>query len=188
MSTTALVLAVPEQIRGLRRDEYDRLVALGVFGEERLELLDGMLVRMSPHDPAHADAIRWLDDALREALAPGWQVRVQVSLAVSDTSQPEPDLAVVRDQSYRHEHPRTAGLVVEVANTSHGVDLGRKPALYAAAAVPEYWVLDFPAAVVHVHTEPTGDGYRHVRQVATGRLESGVLTGAGLDVAALFAR
>lgn len=187
MSVADLLTAAPEAIRGLRRGEYDALVASGVFDSERLELLEGQLVTMSPQDAQHSDTVTWLAEALRSQLRPGWAIRVQMPLAVSGSSEPEPDLAVVAAGRYRRAHPAAAGMVIEVTRTSRGVDLGRKPALYAAAQVPDYWVVDLQRRQVVVHTDPSADGYRQVRAVGDGLLVANVLSAIGVDVGALFA-
>ena len=98
-------------------------------------------------------------------------VAAQVPLALSDFSEPEPDVTVV-DRAARdsEQHPTTAHLVVEVAESSLRTDLGHKPRLYAAAGVPQYWVVDLRADEVVVHTEPAPAGsdvpaYRTVRRL-----------------------
>jgi Uma2 family endonuclease len=107
---------LPETIRPLRRLEYERLVDLGVFGkDERVELLYGTLVSMSPQKPPHAWVLSWLPERLIGALQGRAMVRVQLPLALSEDSEPEPDIAVVPSANYREAHPSRAHLVVEVA-------------------------------------------------------------------------
>ena len=86
-------------------------------------------------------------------------MRVQLPLAVSDDSEPEPDLAVVAPRQDWSSHPASALLVIEVADSSIASDLRVKADLYAAAAVPEYWVVDLAQAVVIVHSDPSGGRY-----------------------------
>ena len=83
-------------------------------------------------------------------------VRVQLPLRFVPVSEPEPDIAIVPAGRYTREHPTTAMLVIEVARTSLPIDLGTKAEIYAAAEVPEYWVVDIPARTVHVHASPGG--------------------------------
>lgn len=153
----------PEQLRPLRRVEYERLVAEGCFDDERIELLAGWLVAMSPSSAAHAWVVQTLDERLR-AVGEAATVRAQLPLALSADSEPEPDLAVVPPGDYRARHPDHALLVVEVADTSLAKDRGPKAELYASAGVPEYWIVNLVDRVVEVHTEPGKHGYgaRHV--------------------------
>lgn len=145
--------------RPLRRSEYERLAALGVFGDEKIELLHGVLVPMSPQGVPHAWVIDYLTMRLAPALVGRARIRVQLPFAASGDSEPEPDVAVVPEQSYRRAHPDTALLIVEVAESSYTRDRRIKTDLYAAAGVPEYWIVHLPAAAVEVHAEPVAGRY-----------------------------
>jgi Uma2 family endonuclease len=150
-------------LRPIRRAEYDRLVASGFFSEdERVELLYGVLVLMAPQDPAHSSVIEQLNHLLLPALVGRARVRIQLPFAASDESEPEPDVAVVPPGDYRTEHPKTAHLIVEVANTSHQKDRTVKGRLYAECGVREYWLVDVPARTVEVHTAPARGIYSSV--------------------------
>ena len=133
------------QTRRWTRDEYDRMIATGIFHpEERLELLEGEIVHMTPQGSGHATAVRLVEDALRNLFNVGFDVRVQMPLALGTDSEPEPDVAVVvgPPRDYRDEHPRVAILVVEVADSTLSLDRERKAALYARAGIQEYWLLN----------------------------------------------
>ena len=143
----------------LTRDQFDRLVELGEFEGEHVELIEGALVELTPQGSEHSGVIALLCDefvaALRARHGRRYLVRPQLPLAVSARSQPEPDLAVVeRSVASLAEHPSTACLVVEVAASSQRIDLVHKVALYAEAGVPEYWVIDLVAREVVVHRDP----------------------------------
>jgi Uma2 family endonuclease len=84
---------------------------------------------------------------------------VQSPLALSDDSEPEPDVAVVPAGDYRQSHPSQALLVVEVSDTSLDKDRGVKTALYATAGVPEFWLVNLPDRVVEVHRQPSAGRY-----------------------------
>ena len=77
--------------------EYQKLVDVGAFEGESIELIDGQLIVAEPKGSPHAAAVGMAHDALRAALSPGWIVRIQDPLALDDESAPEPDLAVARD-------------------------------------------------------------------------------------------
>lgn len=138
------------------RVEYERLVELGVFEGERLELLDGLLALREPQGSRHSAAIRAVLDALRAALGHAWQIDSQLPIALDDDSEPEPDVAVVpRDpERYRRGHPGRPVLIVEVAESSYRIDHNYKASLYARAGVAEYWIVDVVRDTVEVHREP----------------------------------
>ncbi|MCC7000423.1 MAG: Uma2 family endonuclease [Deltaproteobacteria bacterium] len=156
-----LVLA-GETLRPLKRVEYDRLVELGAFQDERVELLAGVLVAGSPQGARHAQTIQRLTQRLVMALAGRAEVRVQLPLAASAESEPEPDFAVVAPGDYASGHPTRAFLVIEVAETSQQRDRVLKGRLYASAGIPEYWLCDLAAGAIEVHTAPGEDGYQQV--------------------------
>ena len=161
-------LLLPERPRPLKRVEYDRLVALGVFEDERVELLHGVLIDMSPNNPDHASPIQRLGMILVPALVGRAEVRVQLPLVAHDESEPEPDLAVVPSGDYRREHPAQALLVIEVAASSLGKDRSVKAPLYAASGFPEYWIVNVVDRVIEVHRAPGATGYGSVSVFALG--------------------
>lgn len=175
--------------RPLRRVEYDRLVGLGLFGDEKLELIGGALVPMSPQGNEHAFVIELLTELLQGALVGVARVRVQCPLALGDIDEPEPDLAVVPRVAWRDDHPSTAELVVEVAVSSLAFDRDVKGSLYAAAGVPEYWLVDVSAAAVIVHRRPLdgqwGEIIRHDRDATLSPLAFPAVT---VPLAELFPR
>ena len=152
------------------------MISGGVLNEDdRVMLLEGEIYEMSPQNSPHSTAIGLLHHALTSET--DTHVRVQMPLYLGPSSDPEPDLAVVAGglRDYVQEHPRSALLVVEVADSSVAFDCGRKAKLYARYAIPEYWVLDLPGRRVHRHTQPHELGYEAVEVVP----ESGSLAWAG---------
>jgi Uma2 family endonuclease len=152
----ALEMSTSPQPRRWKRVEYERLVELGMFEGERLELLDGLLAVREPQGSRHAATIRAVVRALRRVLGDAWQIDSQLPIALDDESEPEPDVAVVPSAPdlYRHGHPSRPVLIVEVAETSYRVDRHYKMSLYARAGVAEYWVVDVARETVEVHREP----------------------------------
>jgi Uma2 family endonuclease len=150
--------AIPQP---LTRAEYERMVERGVFDDERVELICGELVPMSPQGPRHMAVIRRLNRLLMHAAGQRAEMHVQGPLAVSDDSEPEPDIALI-DPVPDDVHPSTAYLVVEVANTSLARDRGIKAALYAGCGVPEYWIIDVNEQVIEVRSKPRAGAYRNV--------------------------
>jgi Uma2 family endonuclease len=158
----------PERIRPISRREYDHMVELGMFEDEKLELLRGALVTMSPQKWPHAIVVEWLNEKLIRGLDPKYSVRPQLPFAADDWSEPEPDLAVVTKDYTRRDHPSEVLLLIEVADSSLRKDRGLKLEIYAEARVPEYWIIDVNAMTVTVHTEPSGDRYARVQTFRDG--------------------
>ncbi|MDQ3722122.1 MAG: Uma2 family endonuclease [Actinomycetota bacterium] len=157
------------------------MVRAGILDEDdHVELLDGVLVEMSPQGSPHAYAIRRLTTLVFPvATAAGLELSIQAPLDVgSPISLPEPDVAVV-PATGRDEHPSDALLVVEMGATSLRIDLVRKARIYATGGVPEYWVLDVKRRVLVVHREPVNGCYTDVRAFG----EDDTVTAAALDLA-----
>lgn len=159
----------PSQLRPLRRVEYDQMIETGIIGEdERLELLYGFLVAKEPQGAPHAGGAQRLMKLLILSLRDRAEVRAHSPLAVSDFSEPEPDIAIVKSGDHRRAHPETALLVVEFSQSSLKIDRGPKAALYATALVSEYWVINLVERLVEVHDEPSGGAYRRKRTFGPG--------------------
>ena len=154
-----MVLQVPLTPKRWRREEYDRLVELGVLEGEPVELIGGQLLVAEPQDPYHASAISSVDYALRAALPPRWLVRLQAPLSLDDESEPEPDVAVVPGgpRDYRDAHPARPALAVEVAESSLGFDRERKGSLYARAGILDYWVVNLVDGGLEIYRDPAPD-------------------------------
>jgi len=153
MSAPETIFEAKQQIRPLKRVEYERLAAEGFFEDEKVELLFGLVVPMTPIDPAHSHSTARLNVALQRALGDRVWIRVQDALAASDVSEPEPDIAVVPRIEYWTEHRTKAFLVVEVARTSLRKDKGPKALLYGLAEVDEYWIVNHVDEVVEVYRD-----------------------------------
>jgi Uma2 family endonuclease len=149
-------------LRPISRAEYERMVELGMFVDERVELLYGAIVQMSPIGAPHNATLQRLNRLLVLAAGERAWVRIQSSFAASDGSEPEPDVAVVPPGEYDDANPTEAWLIVEVADTSLEVDRGVKAKLYAECSVPEYWVVNLVDGIIEVHTEPVRGAYARV--------------------------
>ena len=149
----------PMPLRRWTRSEYERLVDVGLFRGDPVELIGGQLVVAEPQGSYHATALGAVDDALRAVLPPGWTVRAQMPLALDDESAPEPDLCVVsgRRGDYRDSHPARPALIVEVADASLAFDRGPKASLYARAGIEDYWIVNLIDRVVEVYRRPEPD-------------------------------
>ncbi len=154
------------------RAEYDRLVEAGVLSpEERVELLEGDIVRMWPQKPAHAIATINVEEALRAVFHTGFYVRVQMPFIGVDDSEPEPDVVVVRGHRRDHvqAHPSTAILIVEVSDSTLDYDRWRKGAANARTDVLDYWIVNLVNRLVEVYRDPTTDrGYQTMERFRPG--------------------
>jgi Uma2 family endonuclease len=182
------VVRLAERQRPLSRSEYERLVKADVFRGEHVELIHGIIVRMSPQNDAHATLVQILNRILMPALVGRADVRVQLPFAASDDSEPEPDLAVVAVARFGEPHPQRAFLIIEVADSSLEDDRTIKAGVYASSGVPEYWVANILDRSLEVHTEPSRGAYTRVTPHRQGdRVAPAAFPDVTVDVAALFA-
>lgn len=156
-------MALPDvEVHRWTRKEYERAAYAGAFGDRRVELIDGVVYDMAPQDSPHATGISKAQRALIAAFGPDFTVRPQMPLALSRFSMPEPDLAVVPGEpdDYVKSHPKTALLVLEVADSSQYHDRVRKVEIYARAGLQDYWILNLAKDVLEVYREPVRGDYR----------------------------
>lgn len=169
-------------------DEYEAMGTAGLFHpDQRLELIEGEVVEMAPIGPTHAGTVDRLTQLLVEAVARQAIVRVQGPVRLSDISEPQPDLSLLRrrEQFYldRHPQPRDILLAVEVSDTTLRFDRTTKVPLYARSGVTELWVVDVNAATVDVFTDPGPDGYASSRTLSRGdRIDLTALPGVTIEV------
>ena len=127
------------ELKRWKRVEYAQLVEKGVFASgDHVELIDGLLIVAEPQSASHYTAIKLVERALARAFGEGWHTRSQAPIALDETSEPEPDVAVVRGdvRAYTAAHPDDPVLVVEVVLTSLSFDREHKASLYAPLATP----------------------------------------------------
>ncbi len=161
--------------------------------EDRVELLDGEVIVMSPIGNRHAACVDRLTNGFTRSggLAGRALVRVQNPLAESDVSEPQPDLMLLipRDDHYDFGHPGAADvlLLVEVADFSLEYDLNTKVPFYARAGIREVWIVDLEHNRVEVHSEPSRWGYGAVRRYVPGdALAPSALPDVKLEVAGII--
>ena len=173
---TGVVEARPDFARELAGAElfripialYEELIESKSLGpEDRIELIHGVLVRKMSTNAPHSYTTFELAAIFLAMVGTKWAVRSQAPVVIPDDSVPEPDVAIAvgarRDYNFVKPTASQMVLVVEVSDSSLRIDLGVKLALYAAAKIPEYWVVDLAARRLHVHTLPRGGkqpGYR----------------------------
>lgn len=163
-------MAAPS-LRTWTREEYDRLADLGVFkADERLELVDGQIVRKMTHNPPHFQAFTRVSTWLGGIVGQGLYVRSMGPIALSDISEPEPDVVVAigTDETYsdRHPEPSEVVLLVEISHSSIDRDRRIKLPLYAAAGIPEAWLLDIDSRKLEIYRDPFEGRFKSVTILA----------------------
>jgi Uma2 family endonuclease len=165
---------------------------VGILGErDRVELIEGELVAMSPIGSYHVGTVITLTQSLSQAVGNRALVSVRNSVRLDDFSEPEPDFALLRQRPdhYRDALPRPADilLLIEVADTSLNYDRAVKRALYARHAIPEFWIINLSAGEVEVCRGPTADGYASLQRFGRdGGVEPVLLPGVRIELATLF--
>lgn len=164
MSSVAL-LAKPHR---WTRTEYERMVEAGIFHfDARFELIDGEIIDRVPQSSYHATSLQVMADYIRNLFGAGYHVRIQMPLALGESS--ELDVAVVMGSfmDYRHAHPQTAALVGEVANSTLAYDR-LKATMYASHGIPEYWLVNLKENCLEVFQQPENGRYTNYRCLKAG--------------------
>jgi len=154
-------------------EEYHRMVEAGILGEDdRVELIEGELLEMSPISSRHAACVKRLTVLLFERGGRRFLVSIQDPIRLGERSEPVPDLALLRPRAdfyaSAHPGPEDVWLVIEVAETSGAYDRERKLPLYGRAGIPETWVVDLEREEVVVGRDPSPEGYRTLRIARRG--------------------
>src|SRR5713101_2006992 len=149
-----------ERLHRLSVDQYHQMIQAGILSEhDRVELLEGWMISKMTHNPPHDGTIQLVEEEVGPRLPPNWRLRIQSAITLA-TSEPEPDVAVVRGsvRRYLKAHPRPAdiGFLMEVSESSIEDDRDRKGIIYARALIPIYWVINIPESQIEVYTDPRG--------------------------------
>jgi Uma2 family endonuclease len=168
-------MAVVLNKRRFTIEEYDRMAEAGVLPpEDRVELIEGEIVEMSPIGTPHAGVVNRLNYVFSSRLGGRAIVQIQNPIALPPVvSVPQPDVALLRSRqdfySKARPLPGDVLLVVEVMETSADYDRGVKLPLYGKAGVIETWLVDLGASAVEVYRRPAGERYQDTRVVSTGK-------------------
>lgn len=183
-------------VQSLRRrftvTDYHKMIDAGIFQEDdRVELIEGEIQNVSPVDAVHAANVNRLNRFLTRSIDEQAIVSVQNPLALNDYSEPQPDLALLRwrDDFYEEHLPRPgdALLVIEVANISATADQTAKLPRYAAAGIPEVWIVNIKQRVIEQYTQPVGDAYVNRKIIRRGMIATTCLApGLELPVDRIF--
>lgn len=148
------------RVRRISRAEYYQMADLGMFQDQRVELIDGEIIEMPAHRDVHVAGILLATESQGRAFGRGFCVRVQVPISIVDTSDPEPDVAIVPGTARDYVgkgHPTTALLVVEISDTTLQYDRGDKASLYARAGIADYWIVNIEDRQLEVLRNPVAD-------------------------------
>ena len=172
--------------------EYRQMIQAGLFAaDERLELIDGEVVEMSPIGDRHAACVRRLIALLSRLFAADAIVDAQDPIIVGSTYAPQPDVALLRPTAdyYASRTPAAADclLVIEVSESSAEFDRQIKVPRYARGAVAELWLVELERDVVVVYQDPAGDAYQRVRVCRRGEtITPGAFQGTDVAVDAIL--
>ena len=155
-------------------DEYHRMAQAGILSEnDRVELIDGEIVAMTPIGPRHNAAVNRANRALVTIVGDEAIVQVQGSVRLDQFQEPEPDVVLLRPQpDFYASHlpgPPDIFLVIEIADASLAYDREVKARIYAQAGVREYWLVDLEDRSVSCYIEPRGGAYQQLRQCGSGQ-------------------
>lgn len=169
-------------------DEYYRMAQAGILTEDdRVELIEGEVIEMSPIGSRHAACVNRLNILLNRLVGRKMIVSVQNPIYIDEFSEPQPDVALLqlREDFYAGSHPTASDvlLVIEVADTSVEYDRKKKLPLYARAGIPEVWLANLPEDRFEIHTQPLNDKYQSVTIVRRGEsIESQTIAGLSINV------
>lgn len=168
MSAITVPIYATTQLRPITVKEYYRMLEVGILkADENLELINGQIFQqIAPQNSYHAAAISRTNRILFGCFFANALVRLQLPINLNESSEPEPDIALVKFEptDYENSHPTAADvlLIIEVADSTLATDLTLKNTLYAQAGIQDYWVLDVKNQQLHVLREPTTAGYQSI--------------------------
>jgi Uma2 family endonuclease len=172
--------------------EYERMVEAGILTEDdRVELIEGEIVEMSPIGMRHAACVKRLNSLLAARASSAAIISIQDPIVLDDLSEPQPDVALLKPRTdfYEQGHPRAseALLVIEVADTTVQSDRLVKMPLYARAGIVEVWLVNLNDERIEVYTQPAGGAYESVKYAGRGEsIDAQSVAGLTLDVDAVF--
>jgi Uma2 family endonuclease len=156
-------------------DDYHRMVDAGILDDRHVELLNGEIIEMSPEGTPHAFLSSNGADYLRELLGKQVKVREGKPITLADQSEPEPDIAVVQplEEGYfiHHPYPENIFWLIEFSNSSLEKDLEVKRRVYAAAGIPEYWVVNLRQMELVIFRSPQAGDYQTVSTLVSGSIQ-----------------
>ena len=184
------MLAAPP--RRFTVEEYHRLAEVGVLHEDdRVELLNGVIVDMMPIGPFHGGSVNRLTSMFVELSRKRWVTSIQNPVHIGEQNEPQPDLLILRPRAdfYVANHPRPEDvfLLIEVSDSTLLIDREDKLPIYAGAGIAEVWIMNLPERVIEVYSSPSNGAYPQCRRVRAGdALAPAAFPDAMIDTAALL--
>jgi Uma2 family endonuclease len=182
-------VTIPEAARWqFTTTEYERMAEAGILSEDdRVELVEGEVLKMTPIGSRHAACVNRLNTLVSQQVGGSVIVSVQNPVRLTQYTEPQPDLALLRPRadfySEGHPAPEDVLLIVEVAETSLGYDRDVKLPLYARAGIPEVWIVDLDREEILAYSRPREGAYgESERELRGGTVSSRVLPGLALEV------
>lgn len=166
-------------------EEYHKMAEVGLLSEnDRVELIDGEIVEMTPIGWRHANCVNDLTMLLARFAGDRYVVSVQNPLTISEHAELQPDLVLLkRRPRERLPGPDDVALVIEVSDTTLAYDRDVKLPRYAQAGIPEVWIVDLMGRRVESHAAPSAEGYRVSREFGSGeQAHSGSVESLSLPV------
>ena len=176
--------------------DYHKMIAAGILCDRRIQLIDGELIEMSPEGVAHAAYGGSIVDYLRQVMNGDAWIREAHPITLSNSphsraSEPEPDIAIVKlpKSKYFQSHPTPSDIywLVEISDTTLTYDLTKKQEIYAAAGIPEYWIVDIKDKKLIVFTQPQDSRYLTKSELTTGTVYPLSFPQVAISVKQLFA-
>ncbi|MFO1430795.1 MAG: Uma2 family endonuclease [Candidatus Competibacteraceae bacterium] len=159
-------------------NDYHQIAEAGILtADDRVELIEGELIDMAPIGSPHADYVDRLAELLISQVHGKFRVRIQNPIQLDNYSEPEPDVVIAKDRSYREAHPGPQDilLLIEVADTTLKYDRNIKIPLYARSGIPEVWLIDIQNQRLEIHRQPSQEGYRQILLPASNEAVSPLL-------------
>jgi Uma2 family endonuclease len=171
--------------------DYHQMIETGILDERKVELVNGEIIEMSPEGAPHSSYCSEIAEYLRKVLGDRAKVREAHPITLLNNSEPEPDIAIVRNRStlYRDRQPYPEDIfwLIEVANSTLVKDLGMKKDLYANAGIAEYWVLNLPASALVVFRDLKTSGYQSETIYTSGLISPLAFPDLTIDIQQLLA-
>jgi Uma2 family endonuclease len=147
------------QLHNWTKQEYYKMVEVGLFEGKHVELMEGQIIEMSPMGSLHRTAVILATEILRNIFVERYFISTQCPMDLGESSDPEPDIAVISGEvrDYKYAHPTSAVLIVEVADSSLDYDRNKKASLYARAGIEDYWIINLNTSRLEVYRSPIVD-------------------------------
>jgi Uma2 family endonuclease len=169
--------------------DYHKMIEAGIMSDRNIQLIDGELIEMSPEGVIHAAYGGSIADYLRQILIGKAWIREAHPITLTN-SEPQPDIAIVKlpKNKYFQNHPKPQDIfwLIEISDTTLAYDLSKKKEIYAAANIPEYWVLDVKDKKLIVFTKPKNNNYLSQLELTEGLIKPVSFSNISISVAKLF--